>query len=242
MKAVLCLLIGVLLASTVQLWIANDKAMDEISKWNLYMVTVEREAIEAAKWKAAFRKLAQQTERYSQLMQVANELLGTPDDILYFLHEAEEHLQPGTLFNGKTFISSRYGDDVLKHKYRIHKGIDIVPTGDRTVFPLCPGTIVDCGFDPVYGKYILIDHGGGFETFYSHFEIIYWQDVTRKAVIGERVTPADRIGKAGETGKVTGMHLHFEIRYNGNTINPEPFFLRTLSTSARITSHKQEKV
>lgn len=64
-----------------------------------------------------------------------------------------------------------------------------------------------------YGNYVLIDNGSGYSTLYAH--------MSRRAVsVGQTVTQGQVIGYVGTTGYVTGAHLHFEIRINGDTTNP----------------------
>lgn len=67
-----------------------------------------------------------------------------------------------------------------------------------------------------YGNYVRILHAHGYETRYAHLDSIAIKQ-------GSNVLPGDLIGRAGNTGKTTGPHLHFEIRLNGKPVNPEGF-------------------
>lgn len=95
-----------------------------------------------------------------------------------------------------------------------HPGIDIAN-------PTCPDVLAaDAGVVTVppfmaggYGNYVTIDHGNGYRTLYGHMQAIY-------VVTGQTVKRGDRIGKMGTTGRSTGNHTHFEVRYNGVNINP----------------------
>ena len=58
-----------------------------------------------------------------------------------------------------------------------------------------------------------IDHGDGFQTYYMHM-------TSYDVKVGDYVTAGQKIGNVGSTGGSTGPHLHFEIRYNGNSVNP----------------------
>ena len=113
-----------------------------------------------------------------------------------------------------TGVSSPYGNrfhPVLK-RYISHAGVDLrakyIP-----VYASRGGTITFAGTQSGYGKLVKISHVNGYETRYAHLNKI---NVRR----GQRVKQGDYIGQSGMTGRVTGPHLHFEIRRNGKTLNP----------------------
>lgn len=95
-----------------------------------------------------------------------------------------------------------------------HMGIDI---GNRIGTPIVAadsGYVVYAGTSQYgYGIYILIDHGNGFQTLYAHLDECYVE-------AGESVGKGQVIGAMGNTGRSTGPHLHFEIRYRGTHRNP----------------------
>lgn len=94
-----------------------------------------------------------------------------------------------------------------------HDGIDIAgPTGTN-VYAYTDGTISQVGYDRYYGKYIMINHGGGLVTIYKHLS-------SYSVTLGEKVSVGEHIGEMGNTGFSTGSHLHFEVRVNGSTRNP----------------------
>lgn len=95
-----------------------------------------------------------------------------------------------------------------------HKAIDIgAPTGTAVV-AADSGYVVTAGWSEYgYGKYVVIDHGNGFQTLYAHLHTILVE-------VGQSVGKGERIGSIGATGRATGPHLHFEIRYNGVQRNP----------------------
>lgn len=68
-----------------------------------------------------------------------------------------------------------------------------------------------------YGKYIIIDHGGGYQTLYSHCDELFVK-------AGDKVLQGQRIASVGNTGRSTSPHLHFEVRVNGRTVNPMKFY------------------
>lgn len=104
------------------------------------------------------------------------------------------------------YITQRYNE--------VHPAVDIgVPEGT-------PVKAADSGYvavvgrsDTGYGRYVLIDHGNGFQTVYAHLSVIYVE-------VGQSVGKGQTIGLSGNTGKSTGPHLHFEIKLNGVRRNP----------------------
>ena len=96
---------------------------------------------------------------------------------------------------------------------RMHQGIDIgVPYG-TPIHAAAGGTVIYCGWEEGYGNFVVIDHGGNLATAYGH--------QSRIAVsCGQQVAQGDVIGYVGCTGHCTGPHLHFEVRVDGNPVDP----------------------
>lgn len=119
---------------------------------------------------------------------------------------------------GYYIITSPYGmrlHPVIK-SYRNHSGMDIgAPMGSYAI-AANDGVVTKSMYSNSYGNMIMIDHGGGVTTLYAHgSELI--------ARVGDKVKRGDAIMKVGSTGWSTGPHLHFEIRINGQTIDPYPY-------------------
>lgn len=131
---------------------------------------------------------------------------------------------------GFYYVSSEYG-------YRwgkLHKGIDIAGSGIKGepitaansgevifVINTCKhnyGKSKSCGCGGGYGRYCIIDHGGGYTTLYAHATEIIVE-------VGDYVTTGDVIGYVGSTGYSTGWHLHFEVRVDGTAKDPRKFDL-----------------
>jgi murein DD-endopeptidase MepM/ murein hydrolase activator NlpD len=94
-----------------------------------------------------------------------------------------------------------------------HPGLDIAVAADSYIRASGPGTVKDAGVDDVYGRYILIDHGGGIETMYGHASRLFVET-------GEQVERNEVIALSGSTGRSTAPHLHFEIRRDGQPVDP----------------------
>ncbi len=97
-----------------------------------------------------------------------------------------------------------------------HYGIDIASAADRTVRAALDGTVRFVGWDDSYGNYLILTHDGC-ETLYAHCAAI---DVAP----GQTVRAGERIAEAGDTGRATGVHLHFEVWVEGNRVDPAAWF------------------
>jgi murein DD-endopeptidase MepM/ murein hydrolase activator NlpD len=96
---------------------------------------------------------------------------------------------------------------------RMHQGIDIgVPMG-TPIKAAAAGTIIYCGWEEGYGNLTVIDHGGNLATAYGHQSSI-------AVACGQQVAQGQVIGYVGCTGHCTGPHLHFEVRIDGNPVDP----------------------
>jgi murein DD-endopeptidase MepM/ murein hydrolase activator NlpD len=96
----------------------------------------------------------------------------------------------------------------------VHSGVDIaIPTGSY-IRASGAGRVVEVREDdPTFGKYVRIDHENGYETLYAHASEI-------SVELGEEVRKNEVIALSGSTGESTAPHLHFEIRFEGETVDP----------------------
>lgn len=121
-------------------------------------------------------------------------------------------------------ITSQFGHrvDPITGEASSHTGTDIACAEGTPILAAADGTVtVANGLDSwggSYGYYIQIDHGGGLETLYAHCSSIC-------VTTGQQVQSGQVIGYVGHTGRATGSHLHFEVRANGNRVNPLQNFL-----------------
>jgi murein DD-endopeptidase MepM/ murein hydrolase activator NlpD len=104
--------------------------------------------------------------------------------------------------------------------YEFHKGQDIAAQWGTPVIATADGVVVSACWHKGYGNGIYIDHGNGIETRYGHLSRI---DVTE----GQQIKRGQQIGLVGSTGRSTGPHLHYEVRINGEAINPLPYLPST---------------
>ncbi|MGI5845876.1 MAG: peptidoglycan DD-metalloendopeptidase family protein [Alphaproteobacteria bacterium] len=115
-------------------------------------------------------------------------------------------------------ITSRYGEreHPLDGKIKPHTGIDFAGKIGTPLYAVAPGKVIFVGDKNGYGKVVEIDHGMGFTTLYAHLSKFRTQR-------GDIVRARDIIGLGGNSGRTTGPHLHYEIRYNNQPFNPYSF-------------------
>lgn len=116
-------------------------------------------------------------------------------------------------------ISSPYGNrihPILRTK-QFHSGIDIPAPGGTKILAANDGVVTFAGRKGSYGNLVGIDHGGKITTFYAHTSRILVKN-------GQKVKKGQAIALVGSTGRSTGNHLHFEVRKNGKTTNPQAQF------------------
>jgi len=98
-----------------------------------------------------------------------------------------------------------------------HKGIDVAaPTGTK-VFATGDGVVKKAEEDKGWGKLVVVEHEDGYATVYAHLDEIGVE-------IGVKVSRGEVIGRVGNTGQSTGPHLHYEVRKNGEHLNPADFY------------------
>ncbi len=119
----------------------------------------------------------------------------------------------------KYIISSYWGwrKDPFTGKQAYHNGIDIATSGTSPeIYAIAGGEVVTAGGNAYtgYGYYVIIDHGGGYQSLYGHMN--KWPSVST----GDIVTQGQLIGYVGTTGRSTGKHLHFTLYKDGNDVNP----------------------
>ena len=95
----------------------------------------------------------------------------------------------------------------------MHTGIDIPASAGTTVIAADTGRVIMATTYGGFGKTVILDHGGGVSTQYSHLSVI---SVSQ----GDIVTKGNKVGGVGTTGLSTGNHLHFQVTINGSTVDP----------------------
>jgi murein DD-endopeptidase MepM/ murein hydrolase activator NlpD len=119
-------------------------------------------------------------------------------------------------------LLSRFGDrqDPFSGEGAMHPGVDISASIGTPVHAAADGIVSMAEFYAGYGRLVSIDHGGGMTTRYGH--------LSKFAVVpGQEIRRGDIIGYSGASGRVTGAHLHFEVRLGGSPVNPYPYLKRS---------------
>ncbi|MGH9226332.1 MAG: murein hydrolase activator EnvC family protein [Acidimicrobiales bacterium] len=99
---------------------------------------------------------------------------------------------------------------------RLHTGADLSATSGTPIRSAGDGVVVSGGWLGGYGNATVIDHGGGLATLYGHQSALLVR-------AGQEVERGQTIGRVGCTGTCTGPHLHYEVRINGNPVDPSPY-------------------
>jgi murein DD-endopeptidase MepM/ murein hydrolase activator NlpD len=113
---------------------------------------------------------------------------------------------------GDAIISSGFG---APRGSSSHKGIDLAADRGTQVVATGDGRVTFAGTSGDYGRMVVIDHGGGWETRYAHLRRI-------KVKHGARVKRGKVIGSVGHSGNASGNHVHYEIRHHGIAVDPRP--------------------
>ncbi|MFH1356586.1 MAG: M23 family metallopeptidase, partial [bacterium] len=115
-------------------------------------------------------------------------------------------------------ITSKFGlrkHPILKTK-RFHSGIDIANFNSTDILCSADGTVTFSGRNGGYGNMVVVDHGNGFESIYGHADYLLVFE-------GDEVSRGTVVARMGSTGMSTGSHLHYEIRFAGEPVNPVMF-------------------
>lgn len=115
-------------------------------------------------------------------------------------------------------ISSRYGVS-SSIRSSTHTGLDIAASSGTPIQVVVAGTVTNASYSGAYGNLVKVDHGNGVETWYAHTSTMY-------VSAGQTVAAGEVIATVGSTGNSTGPHLHFEIRINGEHVNPQNYLYK----------------
>jgi murein DD-endopeptidase MepM/ murein hydrolase activator NlpD len=126
------------------------------------------------------------------------------------------------------FNASAFGRrvDPFTGQWAMHEGIDFLADLGSPIAAAADGVVVFAGFHPQYGYVVDIDHGNDLVTRYAHSSKLFVKD-------GDVVQRGRKIAEVGSTGRSTGPHLHFEVRFRGTAQDPSKFLVSNSQSAAR---------
>ena len=126
-------------------------------------------------------------------------------------------------------VSSLYG--MRKHPrygtWRKHEGVDLAAPKGTPVYATGNAVVKQARWRTGYGNLVELNHGFGYKTRYGHLSKMYVKE-------GDSVTRGQVIGEVGNTGVSEGSHLHYEVRFRDNTVNPIHYFNKDMSPESYI--------
>ncbi|SFF90695.1 Peptidase family M23 [Novosphingobium sp. CF614] len=111
---------------------------------------------------------------------------------------------------------------------RQHKGVDLAAPMGTPVYAPADGMVSRASWFSSYGLYVALEHGGEMQTRYGHLSRL-------NVAEGQMVRKGDVIGFVGSTGRSTGSHLHYEVRVDGQAVNPIPYMQAGIATATDST-------
>ncbi|MBN1903844.1 MAG: peptidoglycan DD-metalloendopeptidase family protein [Deltaproteobacteria bacterium] len=156
---------------------------------------------------------------YNQLKNIhqLTEQAETADTPVSTSKAGETGTHPEWPLNGRISSSFGWRNDPFTGKRKFHAGMDLAAKEGTDIKAVMAGRVQMVDDQKGYGKLVVLDHGEGYTTLYAHNS-----DITVKS--GDWVQKGSTIAKVGSTGRSTGPHLHFEVRKDGQRLDPEKFF------------------
>ncbi len=169
---------------------------------------------------SAWQKMKGEISRLRDYTRVKTVKLDPEQDLVRYLDHQAETLRsfPFGLPVHDATISSAFGARVspFSGRWQFHQGLDLAQDKYSPVYATADGTVVVSDYASGYGLAVMIDHGGQYETLYGHLA---------KSVVkeGDKVCRGMQIGMVGSTGNSTGPHVHYEVRFAGESHDPLKF-------------------
>ena len=173
--------------------------------------------------------LAEFSDKLSSLsrnVESRNDMMGVLESQL-FEQAVKKKMIPTMMPVKAPYNASAYGRrvDPFTGQWAMHEGIDFLADSGSPIAAAAAGVVVFAGFHPQYGYMVDIDHGNDLVTRYAHQSKLFVKE-------GDVVQRGRKIGEVGSTGRSTGPHLHFEVRYRGAAQNPAKFLVSNSQTTA----------
>lgn len=158
-----------------------------------------------------------QVDDLSRLLDDRSDKLGILDSLL-MQDRLKKKMLPSVLPVSGGYYSSNFGwrIDPFSGKNAFHEGVDFVVKNGTPIIAAAGGVVVYSDYHPEYGSMVEIDHGNDLISRYAHAS-------KRLVKVGQVVLRGQKVAEVGSTGRSTGSHLHFEVRYKGAPQNPARF-------------------
>jgi len=163
-------------------------------------------------------------------------------DTMYTKDTRYLHYNADTTIDSALIIGGEYHPPVMVGRStsgygwrwgRMHEGIDIAYNNKDTSYSTFAGVVryAKAGYNGGYGKLVIVRHFNGLETYYAH----HWNLLVEE---GDTIAAGTPLGIIGSTGRSTGPHLHFEVRFLGESMDPDDFFDAMSDTSDFVIRKK----
>ena len=168
----------------------------------------------------------------SRQVESRNDMLGVLEAQL-FEQAVKKRLLPTMMPVAAPYNSSSFGNraDPFTGQLAMHEGIDFLADAGSPVVAAAAGVVVFAAFHPQYGYAVDIDHGNDLVTRYAHNAKLFVKE-------GDVVQRGRKISEVGSTGRSTGPHLHFEVRFRGAAQNPLKFLIASKAVAAPLARTK----
>ncbi len=199
-----------------------EKQHDELEQKKAAL-KVEKESLNQQKAEAEEKQTALQADKealQAKLDELNAEAEAISDEIAAMqnpqkVYKGGQFMWPTT----STYITSPFGFRIhpVTGVYTGHTGVDIGVGMGSPVYAAADGTVIVASWYGGYGYAVVIDHGSGISTLYGH-------NSSLNVSVGQNVSRGQVIASSGSTGVSTGPHLHFEVRINGQYVDPMQYF------------------
>ncbi|BFM98767.1 M23 family metallopeptidase [Moraxella sp. K02] len=171
---------------------------------------------------AAIKNLSQQTQQKEDRLASLAQKLSTQPTTIINMPAMGSYAGNGMLtvrpIVSSARMSSGFGYRIhpVTGKSQFHKGMDFAAPIGTPIYATGNGVVTFSGWGTGYGRYVEVDHGNGTVTRYAHTSANYVN-------VGDTVYANQQIAAVGNTGRSTGAHLHYEVRQNGQAVNPQTY-------------------
>ena len=210
---------AVMLLACVILKVKNQDIFYQVKEDYNAFFTAETVYESNFSYKSFLNKITEETKKkYNEFLQTVAYLYGQGKNDIYPSNVSTKKYIPeqkGIMpLNG--YITSNFGirkDPFDKKVKDFHTGLDIAAAKGTFIKAAFDGIVTETGYTDIAGNYIRIGSSEEMQTFYGHTQFVFVKQ-------GDTVIKSQPIATVGDTGLVTGPHLHFEVVYKGNRVNP----------------------